>query len=109
MQLNSSIEVFLIGTLGGVLLELLHWYKLRHDEHWPDYIRSPGYWILSLAMALVGGSVAWIYFGTRADAILVLHTGLSTPLILEKAASTVALQPGVKGGGSRQWIRFFDW
>ena len=109
MQLNSSLEVFVVGTFGGVLLELLHWYKLRRDERLPDYVGSPHYWFISFAMALVGGSVALLYFGARADAILVFHTGLSTPLILEKATSTLALQPGVKGRGSREWIRFLDW
>lgn len=72
---------------------------LREDKQLPDYARSPKYWIITVAMILAGGFITWIYFGQRAEAIVALHVGISTPLILQKLAISV---PQV--GGSRNII-----
>ena len=57
MTLTSAMQVFLVGTAGGVLLEVLHWYGLRRDGSLPDYARRPFYWIVSAVMALTGGAL----------------------------------------------------
>ena len=108
MTLNSALQVFLTGTAGGVLLELLHWYGLRRDGKLPDYFYKAFYWIVSLAMALTGGVLAWIYFGSQADGVLALHVGLSTPLILQKLTTVAADTKGGKGGGPNIFD-FFRW
>jgi hypothetical protein len=108
MTLTSSLQVFLAGAAGGIILELLHWYGLRREGTLPDYTYSPFYWIVSVVMALAGGALAWIYFGSRADGVLALHVGLSTPLLLQKLTTTVAHTPGGKGGGPSV-VKFFTW
>ena len=42
---------------------------------------KPFYWIVTVVMALAGGGLAGLYFGDKADAVVALHVGLSTPLI----------------------------
>lgn len=78
----------------------------------PDYAKSPKYWIITIAMTLAGAFITWVYFGSRAEAIVALHVGISTPLILQKLAVSV---PEI--GGSKSIIatpqpsirRFFSW
>lgn len=108
MTLMSALQVFLVGTAGGVLLEFLHWYGLRREGTFPDYARRPFYWIISVIMALAGGVLAWVYFGSRAEGVLALHIGLSTPLLLQKLTTTVAHTPGGKGNGPGL-LKFFRW
>jgi predicted cobalt transporter CbtA len=69
---------------------------------------KPFYWIVTVVMALAGGGLAWLYFGDNADAVVALHVGLSTPLILQKLTTTVAQTPGGKGGGP-SLLKFFEW
>lgn len=95
MELNSAAQVFGVGFTGGLLLELLHWYALTRDPNFSTYKRDAVYWLVSLAMAAAGGLLSMLYFGEQADGLLVLHVGLSAPLILQKLASTAA-QSGAK-------------
>jgi hypothetical protein len=109
MVLSSFSQVFLAGFCGGALLELLHWYSLRRDtERFPQYARSPLYWFITLAMACAGGGLAVLYFGGRADGILAVHVGLSTPLLIQKLTTTVVQQPGAKSLTPSP-ISFFSW
>ena len=112
MVIESATGVAGVGLAGGVLAEILHWWNLREDKQLPEYANSPKYWIITVAMILAGAFITWIYFGQRAEAIVALHVGISTPLILQKLAVSV---PQV--GGSRNIIatpqasirRFFSW
>ena len=110
MPLTSPWEVFLVGTVGGCLLELLHWYALKRDERLPPYIRNPFYWVVSALMALTGGLLALLYFGgAKTEAITALHVGLSAPLMLQKFASTLAERPGARSGTSDRLLAFIRW
>ena len=40
-MLTSAFQVFGVGTAGGAVLELLHWYALKRDPELPAYARSP--------------------------------------------------------------------
>ena len=100
MTLTTMLQVFIAGIAGGMLLELIHWYAIRKDGRWPDYAGSPLYWGVSLAMAMAGGGLAVLYFGSKAEGIVALHVGLSAPLILQKLSSTIADTPGAKGTGA---------
>jgi len=108
MTLTTALQVFLTGTVGGIILELFHWYGLRREGKLPKYLHSPFYWGISFAMALVGGFLAWIYFGSRAEGILALHVGLSTPLILQKLTTAAFEKKGGKGD-DRGPLDFFRW
>lgn len=107
MDLESTTQVFGVGFAGGLILELVHWYALTRDPNFNAYKRSAVYWLVSLGMAAAGGLLAILYFGDQAEAFLVLHVGLSAPLILQKLATTAALT----GGKSPQpsIFNFFQW
>lgn len=107
-MLTSSLQVFLCGLAGGAVLELLHWYNIRRDSQFPTYAKSPVYWLVTLLMAVVGGGLAWLYFGAQGEPIVTFHVGLSTPLILQKLTTTVANVPGGKGSGPSV-VSFFRW
>ena len=109
MPLNSYFAVFVVGTIGGALLEFLHWWNLRKNNHeFPSYVRSFAYWALSAGMTLVGGLLAVLYFGEQAEALLALHVGLSAPLILQKMVTTMA-EPGARSGRRKSLISFLTW
>lgn len=82
MTLSTYTQVFLAGLAGGCLLELLHWYGLKKEPLFPDYAKSPKYWITTALMALTGGGLALLYFGAKAEGLVAVHVGLSAPLIL---------------------------
>lgn len=107
MDLESAIQVFGVGFVGGLLIELVHWYALTRDPNFSTYKRSLLYWLMSLGMAAAGGLLAMLYFGNQAEGFLALHVGLSAPLILQKMTTTVALT----GGKSTQAniVNFFHW
>jgi hypothetical protein len=47
MQLVTPFQVFAVGSAGGFLLEILHWYALRKARRAPPYARRPVYWLLT--------------------------------------------------------------
>ena len=110
MALTNTYQVFLVGFLGGVILELMHWYNIYKSPMgtFPIYSKSVGYWIITGAMAVTGGLLTMFYFGSQADAIVALHVGLSTPLILQKLTTTIATVSGAKGVGAG-FLDFFRW
>jgi hypothetical protein len=112
MIIEGGQAVFGIGCAGGLLAELLHWWNLRESPQLPAYAKTPFYWLITTAMILAGGFVAWVYFGAKAEATVAVHVGISTPLILQKLVTSV---PSTKG--SKNIIvtpaptvrRFFTW
>ena len=112
MVVDGAGAVFGIGCAGVALAELLHWWNLRDAEQLPAYRTSSVYWGITVAMIVAGGLIAWLYFGEHAEGMIALHVGLSTPLILQKLATSV---PDAKG--ARNVIvspaptvrRFFTW
>jgi hypothetical protein len=108
MVLIGLFQVFLVGFSGGVILELMHWYNLRQKATLPTYSKSVKYWVITAAMAATGGLLTMLYFGSRADGIVALHVGLSTPLILQKLTTTIATVSGAKGGEAGI-LEFFRW
>jgi len=109
MPLTSAIDVFIAGTFGGFLLELMHWWNLRRrSTHFPQYARSPFYWGVTLLMAGAGGLLAVVYFGQQAEALIALHVGLSAPLILQKLSASM-VQPGARSTDRARLIDFLSW
>ncbi len=108
MQLTTYLQVFCVGLAGGSALELLHWFALRTDSLFPAYAMSAKYWIVTVLMVVAGGGLALLYFGARAEGLVVAHVGLSAPLLIQKLAS-VAFEPkGASAGGLSMWS-FFRW
>ena len=109
MALTSVSQVFFVGVLGGVLLELVHWWNLRRrNPGFPQYAKSALYWVVTVLMALAGGILAVLYFGGQSEAIIVLHVGLSAPLMVQKLATTMA-EPGARSLDARRLTDFFSW
>lgn len=108
MTLSTYTQVFLAGLTGGCVLELLHWYALKKEPLFPEYAKSPRYWITTGLMALVGGGLAVLYFGSRAEGLVAIHVGLSAPLILQKLASAAFEPKGARSANASIWS-FFRW
>lgn len=109
MSLTSMLTVFAVGALGGALLEIVHWWNLRRrNVKFPNYAKSPFYWCVTILMALAGGAVAVFYFGDQAEAMVALHVGIATPLILQKLATTMA-SPGARSANGMRLVDFFTW
>lgn len=112
MIAEGGYAIFGIGCAGGAVAEVLHWWNLREAPQLPAYARSALYWLLTFLMILAGGFVAWVYFGERAEAIIALHVGLSTPLILQKLVTSVPDTEGAKNiivTPAPTVRRFFRW
>ena len=61
---------------------------------------------------LAGGFIAWVYFGSKAEAIIVAHVGVSSPLILQKLITSVPDPKGSKNlvvAPTASVRRFFTW
>lgn len=96
MVIEGNLAVFGIGCGGGVVAEILHWWNLRESELLPAYKSSLFYWLITGAMIVASGFIAWLYFGATAEGIIALHVGISTPLILQKLATSLPQQTGSK-------------
>src|SRR5580700_10883585 len=96
MALDNLWVVFLVGTLGGAFAELLHWWNLRQQEVLPAYVKRPFYWIVTVLLMVAGGGMAVLYFGARADGMIVLHVGAGTPLILQKLVTSIPEPKGAR-------------
>jgi hypothetical protein len=99
MALESDIGVFAVGIAGGAANELLHWWGLRESPHLPHYARSVFYWLVTLAMMLLGGALAWFQLGSQSDPLLAFQIGLAAPMLLEKMCKVVPQRAGAMGGG----------
>jgi hypothetical protein len=113
MELVGGAWIALVGAAGGAVAELLHWWNLRTMRSWPLYARHARYWILTVLMIGIAGGVARLYFGDRANAVLTLHIGASTPLLLQKFVTSLpsAGESKVKAAalGTASVRRFFRW
>jgi len=112
MVIEGTAAVAGVGCAGGALAELLHWWGLRCDSRLPAYLKSVFYWVVTALMVGAGGFVAWLYFGARAEGLLALHVGLSTPLILQKLVTSVPTRKGTPSAGARpgpSLRAFFTW
>jgi hypothetical protein len=112
MGISGELNVFLLGCAGGVLAEVMHWWGLRREDKLPRYLTSAFYWIVTGIMVVCGGLVCWIYFGARAEGLVALHIGVSTPLILQKLATSIPETGGSKGAlltPQRSVHDFFRW
>jgi hypothetical protein len=62
---------------------------------------------------LAGGAMAVVYFGGAAQAIIAVHVGAATPLILQKLVALAPNPPGARGGIAAvrpiSLLNFFRW
>ena len=86
MILNGFWEVFLAGLFGGVLGELMKWYRLRTSNNLPTYLKSFFYWLITMLIIISGGVLTILYGTFDVNAILAVNIGLSSPLIIQTLA-----------------------
>ena len=96
MQVSGWLPIFLWGCGGGAALELLRWWKLRESDQFPRYARHWTYWLLTVAMVLVGGFLATAYGTGPTTAVLALNIGAAAPAIIGALAATPST-PAIEG------------
>jgi hypothetical protein len=94
----EALEALLYGAGGGLAAEVLGLFRLRRQGA-PQYLRSPFYWIITVAMIAIGGGVAWVYIKSDVDLtpLLAVNVGASAPLII---GQLVAQAPELPRGES---------
>ena len=83
MILDGFLPVFLFGAFGGIIGELMRWYRLREKRIPPYYLKSPFYWIITFLIIISGGILATLYGINKVNALLATNIGLSAPLIIQ--------------------------
>lgn len=95
----TILEGFLWGAFGGILAELLGFYKLRRDLSSPSipWAGSPWYWVITLLMVVAGGClvIAYLRSSMALNAFLAMNVGASAPLIIGTVV-TVTPKPQVR-------------
>lgn len=95
----NLLEPALWAILGGVFLEVFHWYSLREHPHFPTFARTFRYWFVTLLFILFGG-VATVLLVDAEGNISNLNAfalGFSLPSVAHKFAD---LAPPVAIAGS---------
>ncbi len=77
----------LMGMAGGMMLELLHWYRLTRKFPNKQFTRSRLYWVSTVSMWGLGAVTPILYSSGSASALLCFHLGASAPLLLQKLAT----------------------
>jgi hypothetical protein len=119
MNKFDFLQVFGLGMLGGALVELLRWWKLRDSDNFPVYARKIGYWVITLSMILAGGIIATLYGLDQSHAAALINLGASTPAILSALSTKSGTIPvpetnvsGLQGksfaGRGQPTLRYFE-
>ena len=87
MIVHGFVQTFVLGSLGGALVELLRWWKLREAEAFPIYAKSRRYWLITLLMIMAGGLVATLYGTDNRNALMVVNLGAAAPALISAFAS----------------------
>ena len=100
-----SGSLFLYGSIGGLLVEVAHWYGLRQSVNLPEYLKKFSYWLITLVMIAAGGFLAtiWDFPPDLANwKLLAVNIGASAPLIIKNLSATVPAQGGDRSVGIGQ-------
>jgi hypothetical protein len=106
--MTPTMFVILTAAFGAVLQELLFWYSARYTLGQAKYralLRSTGYWVLLVAMAIGSGLACYLWFSPDLQAPRTnLLFGAAFPALFKKAVGAFIskethLGPGEDGGG----------
>jgi len=108
--IGPYVFAFAIGCLGAVVPEALHWHRIARRGRWPQYASSIRYWLVTLAVILIGGAVAALVSPPGSSTMQLLLLGTVGPNLLQSAAQNQRLapqdgQPHLGADGS--WLRDF--
>jgi hypothetical protein len=80
--------------IGALLMEVLHWYQLRNrlsSRRVTKAARNPAYWVVTIAMIVLGSVGTLIVFGeSLQSAGQLLIAGAAFPTIFKKLVSAFA-------------------
>lgn len=98
-------NVYLIGVVGGLSHELMHWRGLQRSNKLPRYVYKVHYWVLTVLFALLGGVLAKL--SGQATLLGAFLVGASAPAILAKGTLAFeAPKAGAAAGvGLGDWLR----
>lgn len=87
------------GLFGGIITELTGLFKIRTilATSCPKYLKSFGYWIITILMAIAGAILVMAYMGSgfQFKPILAINVGATAPLIFEALLrKTPEVSPG---------------
>ncbi len=89
----TPTETFLWGLFGGLGAEVSVIFALRYrgPSDYPYWLKSWTYYLVAVAMVIIGGVIAVAYArsGTTLNAILAIQIGASAPLIFRKLTENV--------------------
>jgi len=91
----TTLSGFWWGVFGGVLVELLAWYRDRASL--AQALPWRKYWIATILMILAGGGLVCMYMQSdvKLNAIICANIGASVPLIIGALAGTAPrINPG---------------
>lgn len=98
---------------GALAQEVLHWYGLRSRLARPDVarlVRSPGYWLITLAMIGVSGvGTALVYGGPASRPGISFVLGAAFPVLFKKLiAAAITRSPDADHAASEPslWRRY---
>ena len=97
---TALILRFMLGALGGMLLEAWRWWNFREQNTLPHWWRKPHYWLITLAMVVCSGIIVAAYRIDISQPILAIHIGSATPAIIATFASPPRNISPVAGGGT---------
>jgi len=105
--LQSQVAMALVG---GVAAELFHWYALaRRPGVIAKYRLKVVYWVTTIGMILLGGLMPFLYIEGPASALLCVHLGAATPIILQKLVTAIPASTVEQGPGDTSIRDFFRW
>ena len=82
MQVQGFGAIFFLGCFGGVVVEILRWWRIRESGSYPAYAKRSGYWLITGLMIVTGGILSVLYGTTQRDALLPVNIGASAPAII---------------------------
>jgi hypothetical protein len=89
--------LFALGTGGGLVFEFIRIYPLRYTPaaEWPDWIRSPSYWVVGSATSVFGGLLSWLTLsGTHATWPAAVLVGIGGAALVPELARSVPAPRG---------------
>ena len=85
----------ILAAIGGSVVNILSLVELKNvpKDHRPDF-KDPLYWLPFIVFPLLGGLVGYLYDDAASPLgkLVSFQLGLSSPLILKTAASTIPAQ-----------------
>ena len=98
----TTLEIFALGCLGGVIPDVLRLIKGRYDGA-PEYLKTPFFWVMTIILMVLGGGVA---VGLEAPgAKEALTFGFTAPEVISRLFGAKDTDRGIVGGGFIRQVR----